>query len=407
MAFDTPTLLVTTVYITGLLGGLLLFSWAQARGGNALAIAGMTFLLIALGIGLLALRGDMPSTAVLNLASGILVLAHGLLYSSVRMFNHRPPIFLSASVGAFLWLVASEFDVVAVSTEVQAVVVSVIVAGYSFLLSIEFGHTRAERLPSAHAASAVSAAHGLFFLARAVFIIGWRAHPAAVAFAQSWSSIITFEALTAGVVLAFLLMSMSKERAEAGFRHAALIDFLTGTFNRRAFIKEAEHIIAREARKGRTLALLIFDLDRFKQINDEHGHSIGDRALQAFSSIALRLLPTGSIFGRLGGEEFGALIPAAEIEQACSLGEQIREAFAGVTICADGEEVRATVSAGVASSPQAQVGLSELLSGADAALYMAKTQGRNRVRAHGLDDQLSAAMRQRAEREPQLEARSI
>lgn len=406
MAFDTSTLLVTTVYITGLLGGLLLFSWAQTRSGTALAVAGMTFLLIALGVGLLGVHGTVEGSLPVNLASGVLALAHGLLYSSVRMFNRRPPVFLSAAAGAALWLIASELGSFAASMESRAAAISVIVAGYSFLLSIELRRTGTERLPSARAASVLAAAHGLFFLARAVFVLGWAGHPAAVAFAQSWSSILTFEALTASVVLAFLFMSMSKERAEDGFRHAALTDYLTGIPNRRAFIEEAEKTISREARKGHTLSLLVFDLDHFKLVNDQHGHAVGDQVLRSFCSVVTQLLPSGSLFGRLGGEEFAILMKDAEIEQAYMLGDRIRAAFADLAVCADRKEVRVTASAGVASSPQAQIGLQELLSGADAALYVAKSMGRNRVRAHGLDEQLVASMRQRAERERRVGGRT-
>lgn len=387
MAFDTFTLLVTSIYVTGLLGGLLLFSWAQTRSSAALAMAGMTFLLIALGIGLLAVRGDVSSTLSVSLAGGLFALAHGLLYSSIRLFNRRPPIFLSAVVGAVLWLVACEFDIFATSAEARAVVISVIIAAYSFLLAIEFMRMRAERLPSARAAGVLSAAHGLFFLARAGVILGWTSHPFATAFAQSWSSILTFEALTAAVALAFLLLSMSKERAEASFRQAALVDYLTGISNRRAFIEEAERTIRREAGK-RSLSLLLFDIDRFKAINDRYGHPAGDQVLRSFCSVVSRLLPPGSLFGRLGGEEFAALITAAEMEQAYELGEQIRRAFADVSVCAEGKEVRATTSVGVATSPQGHVGLDDLLSAADAALYVAKSLGRNCVHAHGLEERL-------------------
>jgi diguanylate cyclase (GGDEF)-like protein len=407
MAFDTPTLLVTSIYVTGLLGGLLLFSWAQTRSGTSLAVAGMTFLLIALGIGLLSVRGATPGLVSISLAGGIFALAHGLLYSSVRMFNHRPPIFLSASVGAVLWLVACETDLVSTSSDVRAVVISIIIASYSLLLALEFGRMRKEQLPSARAASALAAGHGLFFLARAAIILGWTATPAAIAFAQSWSSILTFEALTAAVVLAFLLVSMSKERAEVGYKRAALVDYLTGISNRRAFMEEADRIITREAQRGRSLSLLIFDLDHFKRINDEHGHPTGDLVLQSFSEVAARLLPGDSIFGRLGGEEFAALVVGMEIEEAYYLGERVRLAFADLTIAAGGQQVRATTSVGVVSSPQAHVGLQELLSGADAALYIAKSEGRNRVRAHGLDSSLIAGTRRRAYRDAEARKRAV
>lgn len=395
MLLDTPTLLVTTVYITALLGGLLLFSWAQTRSGIALAIAGTTFLLLALGIGLLGVRGIAPDFVTISLADGIFALSHGLLYSSVRVFNHRPPIFLSATIGAGVWLFASEFDLFIASEAARAVVISLIVAGYSFLLASEFSRTRKERLPSARAASALSAMHGLFFLGRAIFITGWGWHPAASAFAQSWSSIITFETLTATIILAFLFMGLAKERAEDGYRHAALVDFLTGISNRRAFMEAAEETIRREAECRRTLSLLLFDLDRFKAINDEYGHQIGDQVLRSFCAVVLQLLPAGAIFGRLGGEEFAALIAQTEISEAHSLADRIREAAAANPVFAGGNTVHVTTSVGVASSPEAQVGLSELLSAADAALYLAKSQGRNRVEMHGLEIALEAGRSQR------------
>ena len=406
MDLDLPTLLLTTVYITGLMGGLLLFSWAQTRSSTSLAMAGLTFLLIALGMGLLSVRGDMSNALSVSLAGSIFALAHGLLYSSVRMFNGRPPIFLSATVGAIAWLVASEFDLFSTSIEARAVVISVIIAGYSFLLSIEFARGGPEQLPSARAACILSAAHGFFFLLRAALILGWTSNATATAFAQSWSSILTFEALTAAVVLSFLLMSMSRERAEAGYRRAALYDYLTGIYNRRAFIEEAERTIRREAQRERSLSLLIFDLDRFKQINDEHGHPVGDQVLRSFCSLVSQFLPAGSLFGRIGGEEFAALVTDAEIDQAQRLGEEIRKAFADVVVVAGGNDVRATTSIGVASSPRGHVGLSELLSGADAALYVAKSRGRNCVQAHGLDERIVAAGKQRNSRSEIRRARA-
>jgi len=404
MAFDTATLLVTSVYITALLGGLLLFSWAQTRSSIALAMAGMTFLLIALGIGLLG--ASAPDFVTVSLAGGVLALSHGLLYSSARVFNRRPPIFLSALIGTVLWLLACEIGIFAASVEARAVVLSLIIGGYSLLLCIEFGHAGTERLPSAQAASALAGAHALFFLGRAALILGWGSNPSATEFAQSWSSIITFETLTASIALAFLFMSMSKERAEAGYRSAARVDYLTGILNRRAFVEAAEETIRREGNMRRTLSLLLFDLDHFKQINDDHGHPIGDRVLQSFCSVVSQLLPAGSLFGRLGGEEFAALVPGVETDRAYTLGDKIRQTFAEVTVLAGGKDVRATTSVGIAASPEAQVGLSDLLSGADAALYVAKSLGRDRVQVHGLDEELVAAKLQRESRAQLLRARA-
>jgi diguanylate cyclase (GGDEF)-like protein len=161
----------------------------------------------------------------------------------------------------------------------------------------------------------------------------------------------------------------------------------------------AEQTIGREARRGSTLSLLLFDLDHFKKINDEHGHRTGDSVLQSFCSVVSQLLPAGSLFGRLGGEEFAALITRTEIADACLLAEEIRQAFADVSVSAGGTAVRVTTSVGVASSPEAKVCLSQLLSAADTALYVAKARGRNRVQAHGLGGELAAEAAPKAEGE--------
>lgn len=395
MAFDTPTLLVTTVYVTGLLGGLLLFSWARSRSGPALALVGMTFLLAALVIGVLGFIWGLPDVVGLSLADGVLALGHGLIYSSVRVFNHRPPIFLSATIGAILWLVASELDLVATSVELRAVVISLIVAGYSFLIAVELGRMGAETLPSARTAGMLAGAHGLFFLGRAAFILGWTGHPAATEFAQSWSSIITLETLTATVVLAFLLLSMTKERAEAGYERATRIDHLTGVLGRRAFVDEAERLLSDGSGGGRSMALLMFDLDDLKRINDEHGYSTGDAALRRFASLAVERLPSDSLIGRIDGEEFAALVPGADLDAACELGEAVCAAFARAEIGRRGLHVTAT--GGAAASTDALVALSELLSAADAALSRAHAEGGNRVSAHGIDGRLLAAMRAAAQ----------
>jgi diguanylate cyclase (GGDEF)-like protein len=123
----------------------------------------------------------------------------------------------------------------------------------------------------------------------------------------------------------------------------------------------------------------MFDLDRFKTINDLHGHAAGDAVLQKFCEIAIAALRPRDLFGRLGGEEFAAVMPGCGLEAAFVRAERIRAAFAEASRFVREYQLKATVSGGVSASAMAEDTLDVLLEQADGALYEAKTQGRNRI----------------------------
>jgi diguanylate cyclase (GGDEF)-like protein len=152
---------------------------------------------------------------------------------------------------------------------------------------------------------------------------------------------------------------------------------LTGLLNRRGVLLAAQGLITQQAQRGAPVSALMFDLDHFKSINDRYGHAIGDKALHLFAVTASVSTRTTDIVGRLGGEEFVALLPGS-IADAKVVAERIRRAFetAGVTIA--GCELNATVSIGAACG-QPGTDIVALLGAADAALYRAKANGRNRV----------------------------
>jgi diguanylate cyclase (GGDEF)-like protein len=158
---------------------------------------------------------------------------------------------------------------------------------------------------------------------------------------------------------------------------AASVDPLTGMFNRRGFAEATARMIAREAAAGRPVTVMIFDIDHFKSINDRFGHPAGDEVLKVFASIVTSTLRISDLCGRIGGEEFAALVPCA-IEEAVHAAERVREAFETCGIVVDDAAVATTVSIGVAGGP-AHTELDILLASADTALYQAKRGGRNRV----------------------------
>jgi diguanylate cyclase (GGDEF)-like protein len=160
----------------------------------------------------------------------------------------------------------------------------------------------------------------------------------------------------------------------------ALTDVLTGLANRRAFVDALGSELARVHRHDHPASLLFLDLDAFKQVNDTHGHAVGDEVLAGFAQVLTRSCRRGDLAARIGGEEFAVLLPMTGRVPAALVAERIRRATESLPL-GRSVEVPMTVSIGVAASEDSPepVEPSELLGRADAALYRAKTGGRNRV----------------------------
>jgi diguanylate cyclase (GGDEF)-like protein len=188
-----------------------------------------------------------------------------------------------------------------------------------------------------------------------------------------------FEVVFVCICGAYLLGGLAKDRLTARYRHASLTDPLTGVPNRRGFFEIGNRLLDRTRYERRPAALLVFDLDQFKNINDRYGHIIGDEVLTEFCQLATSSRRPSDLFGRIGGEEFASLLPATGAEDACRLAERLRTAFEGTSHAVGGRAVTATVSAGIAVSDDASIDLETLLKAADRALYLAKARGRNRV----------------------------
>jgi diguanylate cyclase (GGDEF)-like protein len=188
---------------------------------------------------------------------------------------------------------------------------------------------------------------------------------------------MAFQMLFTTFCLPFLRVAMSKERTELEQRKAALTDSLTGVANRRAFFDRGGPLLEWTLADRQPAALLLFDLDRFKEVNDTAGHQAGDRVLQAFCDLVASSMRPGDLFGRLGGEEFACLLANASMAHALHAAERLRREFAAMRL--PDLDVNPTVSVGVATANEASRTLPALLAIADRALYRAKADGRNRV----------------------------
>lgn len=170
-----------------------------------------------------------------------------------------------------------------------------------------------------------------------------------------------------------------QKKAEAALRELAWRDPLTGLLNRRHFYERAGEELVRAQRYGHPLALLMLDLDYFKQINDQHGHAVGDAVLEAIGRRWNTLSRQVDILARIGGEEFSMLLPDTELEGACQVAERLRSCVAEQGIATSEGEVSCTVSIGVSIVRASDNKIDELMHRADEALYRAKDLGRNRV----------------------------
>jgi diguanylate cyclase (GGDEF)-like protein len=393
MNLDVNTLFLVTIYVEAILGLLLLFAWVQNTSIHAVAWWGFADLLRALSVMLFGMYGSVSDLVSIDLANTLLFTAFALTWTGARVFDHRRPLPILLFGGAALWLVLCRVPSVAGSWDVRVLLSSGIITTYTWATAWEFWRGRSEPLVSRWPAIFMLFAHGALYLLRTPFgaMLPWSTSNAV--FESAWMTVLSFEALLFTISIAFILLAMAKERTEHRHKTAALVDPLTGISNRRAFLQDGEAQLKRQATDPRPTAVMLLDLDNFKSINDRFGHAIGDRVLQLFAHIAGNCMRRMDLFGRLGGEEFAALLPDTTREKALAVAEEIRAAFARATQEVEGRPVVATVSIGIVISYDAVLDISALLAQADHALYRAKDNGRNRVEIASIELILDRANR--------------
>lgn len=171
----------------------------------------------------------------------------------------------------------------------------------------------------------------------------------------------------------------ARKRMEEQLADLVRTDSLTGLYSRSYFMEQSEEIIRLMKRHHRPMSVMIADLDHFKQINDTYGHLGGDRVLVTFAETCRNVIRESDLLGRLGGEEFGLVLPETPLHQARVMAERLREATASAVTMLEGQRISLTVSIGLVEMTLNEYSISALLRRADHALYKAKDTGRNRV----------------------------
>ena len=384
MMYDFPTLFSVTVFVSAVAGLLLLFAWMQNRDIVSLGMWGSAFLMNAVAMNMLVEHVDFRGGHILTgawsicLGNALWLAAHGIMWTAARAFEGRRTPFAATLAGALIWLIACQFDGFYASLQARIMLASAFVGGYLMLCAIEIWRGRDPELVSRWPAIVLLVIHATVFLMR-VPLAGVLPFPGGIQPpALHWLPIGAFEILFHIFCMSVLLVNMAKERAELQQRHASLVDPLTGVANRRAFFDRGETLLRRMQAERRTASLLLFDLDRFKIINDTYGHLAGDQVLLEFCRLTQSMLRPNDLFGRYGGEEFACLLPDASLAEAATIAERIRSALAGAQFVT-GMPKPVTVSVGVAVASESDNGLTPLFTAADRALYRAKAKGRNRV----------------------------
>lgn len=173
-------------------------------------------------------------------------------------------------------------------------------------------------------------------------------------------------------------VALSRQLKMESLRDAAVIDSLTGCYNRREFENQLNRNISGAVRHRTRLSVFMFDLDHFKKINDTYGHPAGDKVLQEVSGIVKQNMRTGDILARYGGEEFIAILPETDKIKAMELADRLRLKIAGKIISHGGDRINITASFGVAEMSR-NTDMGKIIQDADAMLYKAKLNGRNTV----------------------------
>jgi len=376
MSLDTSTLYLVATMVAATLGAMLLFFGTQEN-FPALRWWGTAYLLGAVSVALSTLAGNMLG-AMLSLAlNAVGFAACGMVWNAARVFHGRKPNLPGLLLGAMVW-VAAVMTLQPEASAIRFMIGAAIVAIYATLTAAQLWSERRKTLQRRWPAIVVPVLHG--FVLMLPVLLGGLLRPHDAAFVGSiWVTVFSIELVLYAVATVFVIFMLVSERVVTAHKTAASTDPLTGMFNRRGFAEATSRVIEREANAGRPVTVLIFDLDHFKSINDRFGHSAGDEILKLFATVVLSTLRITDLSGRVGGEEFAALLPCP-LEEGVIAAERVREAFADSGIVVEDGPVDTTVSIGVAGGP-AGTELEVLLAAADSALYQAKRNGRNRVEA--------------------------
>lgn len=379
MQIDGYTVVVSGILIRTLLAILFLAFWIRDRRAIWFAWWSAAFFLGDLMALFYLHSSPAPASPPPAFVVAAVIAASACCWQGARAFEGRAPLWLPVLGGPALWLLACLIPGFIENVGYRVVLSSLLLALLVAMTAFEFWRGRQEKLPSRWAIIALFASLSAFFASR-IALLGVAPYPFGALPAQSnWVAAFSLVLILHTIILAVLIVAMSRERLEREQKLKAQTDLLTGALNRHAFVAYGDRLVLRHEMTGKPLCLLVFDLDQFKALNDRFGHAGGDAILLQFVAVARGNIRPGDLLFRLGGDEFCCLLPYTNVAQACEIAERVRVSVAAASMDIAGDKVKVTASIGVASAEAFGYALELLLHEADMAVYAAKRQGRNKV----------------------------
>ena len=379
MTLDTPTVAFVTVLVVCLQGGILTALWLIHRDMRGIGFWAGGALLVAVGVmGSFLLSRSLPS-ATLVVSNVAIVAGLAITWWGIDAFFGRRPGYRLGLVILTITAVGAAYFVATENSRDRIIFllgVFALMAGlriYSLLREVEPG-TRFSQFFTSTALGAQAIYY--LVLATTVFSLPPVEKPLAQVPFFGWLFLIP---MLLSIMVVFGVVLLVNQTIATRLKESARRDVLTEALTRRAMEEVAEDELARSRRHDLPLSLLLLDIDHFKLVNDQYGHAAGDTALRQFAGAVRRCLRREDVFGRLGGEEFCALLPSTAVGGAAQLAERIRQSVANLAVEAGGHRLSMKVSIGVASLGEHGGNWDELVNQADRAMYAAKRAGRNRV----------------------------
>jgi diguanylate cyclase (GGDEF)-like protein len=399
-SLDIRTLSVVLMLVSIVLSITLLLVWRTRKTypGFGLWAAGNSA--YAVGFLLIALRGHIPDLLSVILANALLLSATALFLDGICRFRGFPSCRnLSVSLVAIPVLIVTYYTLVDNNMMVRIVIFSIFSTALFGLAAWRLIRSAPPdmRFPFWFTGSTF-AIYGLVMFSR-IFLTAFSDHFDNL-FTPNIIQTLTFLVpVLLGILWTFGFVMLNSERLErdlkdahAGLERQATTDYLTGIANLRRFSEAGKQEIQRARRYGRPLAVLMLDLDHFKQVNDTYGHAVGDGVLVSIAATFRSVLRDIDVYGRLGGEEFAILLPETDMVGGRMTAERLRLAIAETWVSENDVTLHVTVSIGVAVLSANDAGLDAVLKRADDAMYEAKRAGRNRVMTAPMPEETVSAL---------------
>jgi diguanylate cyclase (GGDEF)-like protein len=381
MELDPRTLVVASLLSAALLGAVSLAFATLRRESRIIGGWGKAMLVLALGLLGLVLRDVIPDWASAVLGNTLIVAGLVVAMRSLRIFlGDAPRDATGWGLTGLLFLLLLYFTQVEPSHTGRTISISVAI----MVIAWRAARLLRRKAPPECQLSCRFTEYIYWGTAAMTFarLVGALLFPSASSLSPEPLNAAGFLAYSGFIIVATLgVMWMEIESLQGDLVRSARHDSLTGLYNRGTFLEEFEREVSRCVRGAPAFSLALFDLDRFKQLNDEFGHPFGDRVLKAFAEVLRAAIRKHDTVGRYGGEEFALLMPNTGKDTAMRVAERLRRDLEARGVVVDGKRIEVTASGGVSTYGVDGEDWDTLLSAADTALYEAKNRGRNRVTA--------------------------